>query len=198
MPAVKTLITEKYQQQLQKQHQSSRSWGTSGHRHLFRFARFMHDYCQHFANGATYLDYGCGKATFRYGLPFTSRNIHFYDPAIPKHAGDPPMCDILSSTDVLEHIEPELLDNVLEHMCKKTKRIAFVYIHLLPAKKLLDDGRNAHLIIESPLWWMNRLSKYFHVKEMNMKKFSGVYFVLIPKRNVQKKLDWVAEEGGKI
>ena len=29
-----------------------------------------------------------------------------------------------------------------------------------PAKKKLRDGRNAHLIIEQPNWWRNKLEKY--------------------------------------
>jgi hypothetical protein len=32
-----------------------------------------------------------------------------------------------------------------------------------PAKKFLSDGRNAHLIQEGPIWWLERLSKYFDI-----------------------------------
>jgi hypothetical protein len=60
---------------------------------------------------------------------------------------------MLISTDVLEHIEPEFVANVLQHMDSLFTRVAYLLIATCPAKKSLPDGRNAHLIQEEPDWW---------------------------------------------
>jgi hypothetical protein len=36
---------------------------------------------------------------------------------------------------------------------------AFLIIATSPAKKFLPDGRNAHLIVETPGWWKERIEK---------------------------------------
>ena len=55
--------------------------------------------------------------------------------------------------DVLEHIEPECLDEVLDHLARITGKILFVAISTIPAKRYLTDGRNTHLIIREGDWW---------------------------------------------
>ena len=69
-------------------------------------------------------------------------------------------------TDVLEHIEPELLDNVLSHMSKCMLKCGYLVISNVEALTILDDGRNAHLIIEDKEWWKTKLSEYFSVESM--------------------------------
>ena len=66
---------------------------------------------------------------------------------------------MLISTDVLEHIEPVFLDNVLKDIHETFSKIAFLIIATSPAKKFLPDGRNAHLIVETPGWWKDKLEK---------------------------------------
>jgi predicted transcriptional regulator len=41
-----------------------------------------------------------------------------------------------------------------------TTKYQYHLIACHPAKKKLKDGRNAHLIVETPDWWKNKLSKY--------------------------------------
>jgi hypothetical protein len=69
----------------------------------------------------------------------------------------PKPSDILVCTDVLEHIEPTLLDNVLDHIERLTREVALLVISCRPANAVLPDGRNAHLIIETPDWWLEKL-----------------------------------------
>ena len=64
---------------------------------------------------------------------------------------------------MLEHIEPDCLDDVLLHLRTKVKKRLFFAISLRPAGKTLADGRNAHLIVESAEWWLERLAPYFRV-----------------------------------
>ena len=42
----------------------------------------------------------------------------------------------------LEHIEPDLLDNVLDELSAITRKLVFLTVHTRPAKKMLSDGRN--------------------------------------------------------
>jgi hypothetical protein len=128
------------------------------------YAKQVHELAN--ACGAlTVLDYGCGKCTLKQalddlGLPLRG-DWYNYDPCIAEHAKEPPACDLVVCTDVLEHIEPELLEDVLRDLQAKTRKAAFFVIHIGPAKKVLPDGRNAHLIQEHPIWWLHRVDTYF-------------------------------------
>jgi hypothetical protein len=53
-----------------------------------------------------------------------------------------------------------------------------------PAGKVLEDGRNAHLIQESSSWWLRKLVKYFDIirlMEHNMMG-NGFWLVVKPKK----------------
>jgi hypothetical protein len=63
--------------------------------------------------------------------------------------------------DVLEHIEPDCLDDVLDDLKRVTKGIGFFTVACGPAAKVLPDGRNAHLIQEPPEWWLPKLLERF-------------------------------------
>lgn len=111
------------------------------------------------------LDYGCAKGTLvqqlRQDFPST-RIIHGYDPGVPEFDHIPEaQYDCLISNDVIEHFEPEFLDQSLAHMNTLFARAAWLIIACYPAKKSLPDGRNAHLIIESPDWWRQRVAQCF-------------------------------------
>lgn len=104
------------------------------------------------------LDYGAGKGTLQKSLPYPIQN---YDPFIPEFSKRPRPARIVVCTDVLEHIEPEHLSAVLHDIRSLTLDLAFLQIATRPAVKVLPDGRNAHLIIESINWWLERLMPYF-------------------------------------
>ena len=74
---------------------------------------------------------------------------------------------MIFSQDVLEHIEPIELDNVLNDLASRCNKVMYHLIACHPAKKALSDGRNAHLIIESPNWWKQRLSSVLNWKMYN-------------------------------
>ena len=90
-----------------------------------------------------------------------------YDPAIPGKNELPEPADLVVCTDVLEHIEPGLLPNVLEHLRSLTRKCFFFAIDCGPANKHFPDGRNVHLIQEPPLWWLNKLDGYLHIGGFN-------------------------------
>lgn len=110
------------------------------------------------------LDYGAGKGALAECLGDQLDGIAFaeYDPGVaaisklPKGAFDMVCC-----IDVLEHIEPQFLENVLASIASKTAVFAFLTIHTGPAGKTLSDGRNAHLIQEPVKWWRRQLKPHF-------------------------------------
>jgi hypothetical protein len=111
---------------------------------------------------ADILDYGCGQGQLRRAL---GNCVREYDPAMAGKDADPDNADLVVCTDVLEHIEPDCLDDVLLHLRSKTNKRLFFAISLRPAGKTLADGRNAHLIVESAQWWLERLAPFFRVLE---------------------------------
>lgn len=107
-------------------------------------------------------DFGCGKGNLVETLKETFPNIDTtgYDPATEKFNNpiDNRFFDLLISTDVLEHVEHEFIDETLKYLLDKSKYI-YHKIALSPAKLILPDGRNAHLIQESPEWWKEKFIK---------------------------------------
>ena len=105
------------------------------------------------------LDFGCGKGRLVDKLKeeYPDKVIQGYDPGNCKFDSslDDVYVDLLMSTDVLEHIEPEFVDQTLEYLSKRSRYI-YHLIALSPAKLILPDGRNAHLILESKEWWRQK------------------------------------------
>ena len=107
------------------------------------------------STGATsILDYGCGsKRSLLQALnPPETIAYEGYDPAVPDYAGAPIPAELVCCIDVLEHIEPTLLDNVLDHLAELCDPYGFFTVHSGPAVKVLSDGRNAHLTQQGPDW----------------------------------------------
>lgn len=92
-------------------------------------------------------------------------DILSYDPCMAGCEEKRPS-DLVVCTDVLEHIEPELLDNVLEDIKAMMLRIGFLSVHSKAAMKHLPDGRNAHLIQKPYTWWFNKLAEHFWISKL--------------------------------
>lgn len=128
------------------------------------------------------LDYGCGKGTLKVELEnLGHRNVAEFDPAIPGKTSPPSPADLVVCTDVLEHIEPELLENVVADLKEKSLSHLFLVVATRPAKKTLADGRNAHLIIQDIDAWMPTLSKGWAVLEV--KDFGGEFAILLTRKD---------------
>jgi hypothetical protein len=144
------LISESYRQLNKLLHESRPDYGTSGQRYAGIVEQLVEKYGTH-----EVLDYGCGKRTMQAALTFAITN---YDPCIPGLDSVPEPHDIVTCTDVLEHIEPECLAEVLADIRRCTKRVALLLVATRPAKKTLADGRNAHLIQEPYDWWRDKFA----------------------------------------
>ncbi len=111
------------------------------------------------------LDYGTGKGRLverlRKELPSTFK-VSGYDPAVEDWDTKPDNpSDIVTCLDVLEHIEMDSIDAVLRDIYDLTGRFCYLVIDLQPAIKELADGRNAHILLAPPEWWVGRLSQVF-------------------------------------
>lgn len=166
------LITDEYRRLNQEMHETKPDYGVHGREHFEAIADLADR-----MNTKDILDYGCGKGTLAMHFPFT---IKQYDPAIPRYSDLPEPADIVVCTDVLEHIEPELIGNVLNHIKGLAKKVFYGTISTELAKKTLSDGRNAHLIIETPEWWFSALSERFEIINYN-RNAHHILVVCLPK-----------------
>lgn len=129
------------------------------------------------------LDYGCGsKRSLLTHLNLPDGVLYEgYDPAIPEYSADPKAADLVVCIDVLEHIEPDFLENVLDHLASLCDPFGFFTIHTGPAKKWLADGRNAHIIQEGPAWWLPQIEHRFEL--MCQQPVDNGFAVLVRARN---------------
>lgn len=126
-------------------------------------------------------DYGAGKQNLNRAL--VERGLRFeylpYDPAFPGY-GDPRPADLVACIDVLEHIEPEHLENVLAELGGLVRKLGFFTIHTGSAMKVLSDGRNAHLIQRPSSWWLPQLCRHFEV--VHLESDPGGFWVVVKPR----------------
>jgi len=91
-----------------------------------------------------------------------SIKVEGYDPAVEEWENKPiQQFDILTCLDVLEHIEIESIDAVLHDIKNLTNNFCYLVIDLQPAVKTLADGRNAHILLAPPEWWISRIAQLF-------------------------------------
>lgn len=165
-----SLITPEYQKQQREFHDLRPDYGTSSRKYV--------EQVEHLAGQLKtrdILDYGCGKAFLQKGLPFPIQN---YDPCTAEYAERPRPAQIVVCTDVLEHIEPDCLPAVIADLAALTTRLLLVNVACRPAKKFLQDGRNAHLIQETPNWWLSNLLPHFdlHSFQASAGEFTAILF----------------------
>lgn len=125
------------------------------------------------------MDYGCGSNLSLTKTLKPERDIRYqaYDIGVPEYAGEPTAAEMVTCIDVLEHIEPEYLENVLDHLEELTEVVLFASVHMGPAGKTLDDGRNAHLTQKPPEWWLPKFMERFALQTFQL--VSPVEFFVI-------------------
>ena len=152
MAVIPVLISPAYLESQRALHADPRGYGGKGSRWAETVA---HVAAQH--GCGSILDYGCGQGTLKRALSGSVFTVREYDPAIAGKDGMPAFADLVVCTDVLEHIEPDKLDAVLSHLRGLARKALLLVVSIRPANKVLPDGRNAHLIIESREWWQARV-----------------------------------------
>ena len=108
------------------------------------------------------IDYGCGKGDLMFNIreKYPKIEVFGFDPGNPDFAILPTkQYQMIITSDVMEHIEPRFLNNVLEHINSLFTDIGYFYIATSPSKKDLSNGRNAHLIVAGPDYWREKIEK---------------------------------------
>lgn len=158
------LITPEYVKEQKKLHLSPDYGNQAGQKHAYLVAGIaLLEDCE------LILDYGCGKGTLKkeldrivpcdYGkIPF---ECYEYDPAIPGKDFEPSPANLVVCLDVMEHIEPQCLDDVIKHIKKLTLKFLFVDVSTKFTHHYhLSDGRNAHLIVNDDAWWKELFTRH--------------------------------------
>ena len=55
-------------------------------------------------------------------------------------------------------------ENVLDEIFQITLKFCYFSIATIPAKKILTDGRNAHIIQQPSRWWLLKLCRLFNIE----------------------------------
>jgi hypothetical protein len=97
--------------------------------------------------------------------------VNSYDPGIPAIANTPEPAPFVCCIDVLEHVEPEYIDQVLDDLQRVISDIGYFTVCDVPATKILMDGRNAHLIIQPVEWWQEKIKSRFDIVDQKGRKF---------------------------
>lgn len=157
-----SLISAAYLAEQQRLHADPRGYGTKGR----KWARFVDSVATHH-HWPTILDYGCGQGSLARELRRIGwQHVAEYDPAVDQKDGPPSPADLVVCTDVLEHVEPDLVQNVVADLARLALRGLFVVISLVPTAKVLSDGRQAHISLHAASWWADKLSEHFTLVEV--------------------------------
>lgn len=174
------LISEDYRTQQKKLHENP-EYGTASVGYAPLVARAINSF-----GVEKLLDYGAGKLRLLKTIAderLVDRKFRYipYEPADDRYAEPPPPTEMVVCIDVLEHVEPEALDAVLDDLQRVTQRIGFFTIHTGPAVKVLPDGRNAHLIQQPIIWWLEKLASRFEFQ--TVQRTPGGFYVLVTPRD---------------
>ena len=165
---MKQLISPEYAAMNRQLHEEQADYGVAAKKSAASLVGLAREYgCK------VILDFGCGKGTLRPAVRAIAKDLKIleFDPAIPgKETLPERRPHMVLARDVMEHIEPDCLDAVLDTMRDLRPKVVVLSISLEPANKILPDGRNAHLIVETAGWWREKLRPYFtSVKESETK-----------------------------
>jgi hypothetical protein len=151
-----------YQRLLRELHDREVSFG--GGSHVLTVAQVIRT-----LNIRSISDYGAGKMLLEkvlkkeFDLQFS---YYPYDPAFPEY-GPPVPADLVCCIEVLEHVEPNLIEVVLEQLADITVKWGFFTVHCSNSSKFLADGRNAHILQRPISWWLTKLSDHFDIQWLN-------------------------------
>lgn len=151
------LVSSEYRKILEETHQKGRWFDFAGDRAKDILA---------LTNEKHILDYGAGPGGFKKkadSLFPGVYQIHEYDPGVPEISATPEPAPYVVCVDVLEHIEPDKVDLVLDDLKRVTQKYLYVTIECQKAMILLTDGRNAHLTVQPPEWWIGKLKERFRI-----------------------------------
>lgn len=175
-------ISEEYRVEQQKLH-ATENYGVASSKYA-ELVRTLLD----FGECGSLSDYGAGRCNLKRALGDKASSLDYrpYDPAFPEY-GEPRPADLVACIDVLEHIEPDLLDTCLDQIVAVTRRLVLLTVHTGPARKTLSGGRNAHLIQKPLRWWLPKVGQRFDI--IHFQSARKGFLVLACPKGMHGKLD---------
>ena len=137
-------------------------------------------------NCKSLLDYGCGKAELykenhELGKKITSKPIDkfwnikeltCYDPGVEKFSKIPEgTYDIVLAVDVMEHLPTQDLEWIIDNIMGYADKAVFINIACYEALKTFPNGKNLHISVHKPDWWIELIDKIWydkHSKRINV------------------------------
>ena len=154
------------------------------------------------------LDYGSGKglqyqADVRVGHQTIAPSIQSlwqvddivcFDPGVPELSVLPDRTfDGIIATDVLEHVPEDDVFWVVDEIFSFAEKFVFASIPCYRAAATLPDGRNAHITLRHPRWWLGVFqSARARRPQLN---FSIVFLVPVQGQDDKKKVDYLHSFG---
>ena len=158
------IISDDYIDQLTQFHGSrTKDWGATGQRN---FGQEVKQYLINRPKYETVLDFGAGQGTLgKFVLDDIKRRSRApkiqwtnYDPGVTKYSKLPSeRFDLIVSSDVLEHVEPEMIDQTCAWLRDHAAKALYLHIACDPAGLSLPDGRNVPLSCHKMDWWIEKL-----------------------------------------
>lgn len=120
------------------------------------------------------LDYGSGR-----GLQYLKRRVHEEWGGLLPHCYDIGVNGLhekpegkfggVICTDVMEHIEERDVSTILSELVAYTEAGGFIFLSIScrPTKKKLPDGRDVHVTIRPPSWWIEKLKAQVTLSEID-------------------------------
>ena len=173
------LITEDYRKMQQQLHENPK-YGVASVHYAPMVAQVVET-----LGAREMLDYGAGKGRLGTTLREIMKNppaIRHYDPAIPEWSARPEPCGLVACIDVLEHIEPDLLDHVLDDLQRVVAGVGVFTVHIGAAQKVLPDGRNAHLIQQPAAWWLPKFFDRFGL--LTFDRMPDGFWIVVDRKRV--------------
>ena len=160
-------------EQYRAMHKAKQFSGIGAYKHRRALRRLIRE-----TNAKVLLDFGCGR-----GLQFASHNaeallsklnvfcsswtealgverIVGYDPASEAYSIVPTgKFDGVYAIDVLEHCNETDLPWIIEEIFSYAFKFVFLTVAIVPAKKNLPNGENAHVTLKSQDWWLGLIDE---------------------------------------
>ncbi len=171
-------ISEKYREEMKKTHEKYTEYGSASIFYAPLINKLINDY-----GIKDLLDFGAGKQRLLKELkPDAELAYTPYEPA-DEHYNKLPTTpfEFVVCVDAVEHFEPEYLEATVEQLAKVTDKLCLITTTSIPAKKILSDGRNAHLTQEKAPFWFALISKYFEIRQFQYSTEDSFFFLCQPK-----------------
>lgn len=155
------LLTPEYKALLVEKHLTS-PWGGGGWTWAPDICRLV---IKHKIKHPKVLEYGSGRRTLRNAMQLAMPHVDLteYDPGVAGIDRVPTgEYDIVVCTDVMEHVELQYVDATLKRLLQYTRYTTIFNICCTPSKSLLPNGQNAHITVQEPKWWRERIERLWN------------------------------------